>query len=119
MNECFKVDELTANIRTLSSENEDLRMEIEDLKGKVEEARAYAQDKDKSMEKMRVENHNLLCQLKEVQKKLSITVRERDIYRRERDCFREHLNRKKVLSVKDFMEELSRNGAQSVLIGFK
>ena len=112
MGECFKVDELMANVKKLSNENDELRMKISDLKAEVEEARAYAQDRDKRMEKLRMENRELLCQLEEVQTTLKRVSTVNDLLKK-------RLKEKETMSVKDLMGTLSKNGAQSVLIGFK
>lgn len=112
MSECFNTEELLANVRKLANENDDLRDQVGEWRAKAEEATAYAQEKDRSMERMRVENSALLRQLEEVQKRLCTVTHLKD-------SLKHKLAEKENLSVKDFMETLSQNGAQSVLIGFK
>lgn len=105
MSECFNTEELLANVRKLANENDDLRDQVGERRAKAEEAskrvcelEAWRFEALKAEDAMRTHINDLCA--------------ERDAYKRE-------LENRKTLSVKDFMGTLSRNGAQSVLIGFK
>lgn len=79
---------------------------------KVDELMESIRNLSDENEGLRRENQSLLCQLEGVQKKLS-----------EVSCVNTHLRQKlrekENLSVEDFMNKLSKNGAQGVLISFK